>query len=63
MIIYGIILIVIGFLMGKFPEKALHLRDKFRITGKRTYTDLALISERIFGIIIVIIGILFLFAP
>ncbi len=57
-IIVGLAFMIFGIVIAKDPEKALTLKDRHKIKGKREYTDWAVLQMFGVGVLIVISGLI-----
>src|SRR5690554_133526 len=60
-IFFGVIFIFLGIAMIAKPEAFLYFQDIFRLKGERTYSEVAIIIQRLAGVLAIILGIVFMF--
>lgn len=62
-VLLGIVFLVAGILMIMNPEKTLEFRDKYKITGPRTYTGFAKAEIIVSSVFIILCGLALVVLP
>ena len=59
--LWSYFLYFLGIAMIAKPEAFLYFQDIFRLKGERTYSEVAIIIQRLAGVLAIILGIVFMF--